>query len=116
MESRNSHETSSQGGDGSSHSSERSKLTIPEKIVQAGKEAVRKTKNLGRQKGSRGRQSTNPLALAATRVYRESIKASKTVLHIVRLLHSHDCVLLPSHGNLLFDMASAMLKSQHAAK
>ncbi|CAK0743492.1 hypothetical protein CVIRNUC_001474 [Coccomyxa viridis] len=82
MESRNSHETSSQGGDGSSHSSERSKLTIPEKIVQAGKEAVRKTKNLGRQKGSRRRQSTNPLALAATRVYRESIKASKTVLHI----------------------------------
>jgi hypothetical protein len=78
-----SHEHPLQQGDDSSHSSERSKLTIQEKIVQAGKDAVRKTKNLGRRKGSHRRQSTNPIALAATRVYRESLKASKSLLNLV---------------------------------
>ena len=83
MNSKDVHDHSSHGGDDSSTSSERSKLTIQEKIVQAGKEAVRKTKNIGRRKDSRRRRSTNPVALAATRVYEESVKASKAVLHIV---------------------------------
>lgn len=83
MDDGDSHEHPLQQGDDSSHSSERSKLTIQEKIVQAGKDAVRKTKHLGRRKGSHRRQSTNPIALAATRVYRESVKASKSLLNIV---------------------------------
>ena len=83
MDSKDSQDQSSHAGDDSSTSSERSKRTIPEKIVQAGKDAVRKTKNIGRRKSSHRRQSTNPIALAATRVFAESVKASKAVLHIV---------------------------------
>ena len=80
-------------------------LRYQEKIVQAGKEAVRKTKNLGRQQGLKQEtvhKSTCPSSNA--RVYESRVKASKTVLHIVRLLLSHDLrLMLPSHGNLLFD-------------
>ena len=83
MDSKDGLDHSSHAGDDSSTSSERSKLTIQEKIVQAGKEAVRKTKNIGRRKSPHRRRSTNPVALAATRVYEESVKASKAVLHIV---------------------------------
>lgn len=59
-------------------------INIPHQLLQGAKDVVKKTGNLGRRNKSRlQRQPTNPVALAATRVYRESIQASLKVLHIV---------------------------------
>ena len=59
-------------------------INIPHQLLQGAKDVVKKTGNLGRRKKSRlHRQPTNPVALAATRVYRESIQASLKVLQIV---------------------------------
>ena len=58
---------------------------IPKQMFRDARDAVKKTTNVGRRKRDREhRQSTNPIALAATRVLRESIATAKDVFHIVR--------------------------------
>ena len=65
-------------------------INIPQQILQGARDVVNKTAKLGRRnKSNLHRQPTNPVALAATRVYRDSIQASLRVLHPVSITPLH---------------------------
>jgi hypothetical protein len=60
--------------------------SIPKELLKGARDVARKAANLGKRRGSK-RQPTNPIALAALRVYKESIIASKKAFHIVSTMY-----------------------------
>jgi hypothetical protein len=59
---------------------------FPKDLLRSAKNVAKKTANLGRHKQrSLERQPTNPVALAARRVFRESVKAANWTFHIVSI-------------------------------